>query len=127
MIRLLQVDDDPIFNALFHKHFGQRDDVDLTQVQTVEAAERRIRQAPPVDLLILDLSLPDRDGIEFLNTLKAAGYQGKLVFVSTQPRNVIDMACTLAKSLGVPAELGLSKPLTPGILAQIDDVVSSIS
>jgi DNA-binding response OmpR family regulator len=55
--------------------------------------------------MMLDLSLPDRDGIEFLTTLKGIGFNGKLILMSSQPRNVIDMAATLATAQGMAPAL----------------------
>ena len=119
-MRLLQVDDDPIFNAVCQKHFGARTDLEFTQFNTIAQVERRLMESPPVDVLMLDLSLPDRDGIEFLSTLKQFNFQGKLIFMSSQPRSVIDMASTLAASLGLNLVLRLEKPLSPEKLALID-------
>jgi CheY-like chemotaxis protein len=39
---------------------------------SLNPAEERLRSDPAIDVLMLDLSLPDRDGIEFLTLLKAS-------------------------------------------------------
>jgi DNA-binding NarL/FixJ family response regulator len=59
---------------------------------------------------MLDLSLPDRDGIEFLSVLKDIGFNGKLIVMSSQPRNVIDMAATLATAQGIAPSLTSASP-----------------
>jgi len=127
MIRFIQVDDDPIFNALCAKHFGGRDKLEFTQFDNISQTERRLMESPQPDILMLDLSLPDRDGIEFLSTLKQLNFQGKLIFMSSQPRSVIDMAATLASSLGLNLVLRLEKPITPEKLAQIDQVLEKLA
>lgn len=124
MINLLQVDDDPIFNAVCMKHFGGRQDVQFTQFETTAEAERRLSAEPAIDVFMLDLSLPDRDGIEFLPLIRQLGFEGQLILVSSQPRSVIDMAATLAGSLGLNLAMTLDKPLTPEKLAKIDEVVA---
>ncbi|MEE4239316.1 MAG: response regulator [Anderseniella sp.] len=124
-MRLLQVDDDPIFNAVCEKHFSGRNDLEFTQFNNVTQAERRLMDSPPVDVLMLDLSLPDRDGIEFLSTIKQLNFKGRLILVSSQPRSVIDMAATLASSLGLNLVLRLEKPLTPEKLARIDEAIAA--
>ena len=126
-MRLLQVDDDPIFNAVCERHFGGRTDLEFTQFNNVAQAERRLMESPPVDVLMLDLSLPDRDGIEFLSTVKQLNFTGRLILVSSQPRSVIDMAATLATSLGLNLVLQLEKPLSPDKLARIDAAIATTS
>lgn len=123
VVRFVQVDDDPIFNAVCKKHFQQTEDLDFIQFDNISQTERRLMESPSVDVLMLDLSLPDRDGIEFLSTLKQLNFQGRLIFMSSQPRSVIDMASTLAASLGLNLVLRLDKPLSPEKLAQIDAVI----
>jgi CheY-like chemotaxis protein len=126
LIRFLQVDDDPIFNALCTRHFTGRDGIEFIQLTSLNPAEDRMRSKPVVDVLMLDLSLPDRDGIEFLSVLKDIGFNGKLIVMSSQPRNVIDMAATLATAQGIAPTLTLSKPLTPEKLAEIDAVLAGL-
>jgi len=123
MIRFLQVDNDPIFNDVCAKHFQNAEDLEFVQFDNISQTERRLMEAAPVDVLMLDLSLPDRDGIEFLSTLKQLNFQGKLIFMSSQPCSVLDMASTLAASLGLNLVLRLEKPLSPEKLAQIDQVL----
>lgn len=127
LIRFLQVDDDPIFNALCARHFAGRDGIDFIPLTSIDEAEKRLRSEPGIDVLMLDLSLPDRDGIEFLTTLKNTGFTGKLIMMSSQPRNVLDMASTLATAQGMPPALVLAKPITPEKLAEIDEVLASRS
>ena len=125
MTCFLQLDDDPIFNAVCARHFSGRDGLDFIQLTSVDEAEKRLLNGPGIDVMMLDLSLPDRDGIEFLTPLKNTGFDGKLILMSSQPRNVIDMAATLATAQGMPPALVLAKPITPEKLAEIDKVLAS--
>jgi DNA-binding response OmpR family regulator len=125
LIRFLQLDDDPIFNALCARHFAGRDGIDFIQLTSVNEAERRLRNEPAIDVMMLDLSLPDRDGIEFLTALKGTGFNGKLILMSSQPRNVIDMAAALATAQGMAPALIMDKPITPEKLAEIDEALAS--
>jgi DNA-binding NtrC family response regulator len=68
--RLLVVDDDPGIRSLLAEYLGPRDFEVLT-VGTGEQALALVRDAVP-DVVILDLDLPDRPGIEVLAGLKAA-------------------------------------------------------
>ena len=127
LTRFLQVDDDPIFNAFCDKHFSGREGLDYVQFSSLSPAEDRLRSEPAIDVLMLDLSLPDRDGIEFLSVLNDCGFKGKLVIVSSQPRNVIEMATALAAAQGHDPAVTLIKPITPEKLAQIDAVLASVA
>jgi DNA-binding NtrC family response regulator len=127
LTRFLQVDDDPIFNAVCARHFSGRDGLDYIQFSSLDPAEELLSNDPAIDVLMLDLSLPDRDGIEFLTLLNAYGFKGKLILMSSQPRNVIEMAATLAAARGHPPALTLSKPVTPEKLAEIDAVLASVA
>ncbi len=122
-VRILQVDDDPLFNAVLLQHFSRHQNVDLDQVTSIAAAEQRLTQGSVVDVLLLDLSLPDRDGFEYLSTLSSAGFQGKLIIVSSQPRSVVDMAETMANSLKLNVALVVEKPLSPDKLARLDKAI----
>lgn len=122
-ITLLQVDDDRLFNAVCKQHFKSHGSLDLIQMTSIKAAELRLNQTPEIDVLMLDLSLPDRDGIEFLETLKDLSFTGKLIIVSSQPSNVIGMASTLANTLGLNLVAGMEKPLTPAKLASLDAAI----
>jgi DNA-binding NtrC family response regulator len=127
LTRFLQVDDDPIFNAVCARHFSGRDGLDYIQFSSLDPAEELLSNDPAIDVLMLDLSLPDRDGIEFLTLLNAYGFKGKLILMSSQPRNVIEMAATLAAAQGHPPALTLKKPVTPEKLAEIDAVLASLA
>ena len=127
MVHVVQVDDDPIFNAVLHKHFSSRDGVELLQLESIFNLEKHMRTGAPVDVLMLDLSLPDRDAIEFLTTFNATAFKGKIIVITSQPRSVIDMAVTLARAAGAEIDLSLEKPMTPEKLARIDAIISSMA
>lgn len=124
IVTLLQVDDDLVFNAICKQHFKSQGSVELIQMTSIKAAESRLKEAPGIDVLMLDLSLPDRDGIEFLETLKDIGFAGKLIIVSSQPGNVIGMASTMATTMGLNLVARLDKPLTPSKMASLDVAIS---
>jgi DNA-binding response OmpR family regulator len=67
-MRLLLVEDEPALGPLIRDHLaGARFTVDL--VTTVEDAEAAL-STTPYDLIILDLSLPDGDGLELVRRLR---------------------------------------------------------
>ena len=123
-ITLLQVDDDPLFNAVCTRHFQRSELIQLIQVTSIEAAELRLKQTPEIDVLMLDLSLPGRDGVEFLETLADINFTGRLVIISSQSSHVIKMAGTIATVKGLNLVARVEKPLTPEKLASLDAAIS---
>jgi two-component SAPR family response regulator len=123
-ITLLQVDDDLLFNAVCNQHFQRNESVQLIQVTSIEAAELRLKQTPEIDLLMLDLSLPGRDGVEFLETLADINFTGRLVIISSQSSHVIKMAGTIATAKGLNLVARVEKPLTSEKLASLDAAIS---
>ena len=123
-ITLLQVDDDLLFNAVCSQHFQRSEFIQLIQVTSIEAAELRLKQTPEIDVLMLDLSLPGRDGVEFLETLADINFTGRLVIISSQSSHVIKMAGTIATVKGLNLVARVEKPLTPEKLASLDAAIS---
>ena len=68
-LRLLVVDDQPNLRMLLRTTF-EIVDVDVDEAGTAAEAERRIEAQRP-DVIVLDVALPDVDGITFCRTLKA--------------------------------------------------------
>ncbi|MFI7211487.1 response regulator transcription factor [Micromonospora maritima] len=53
---------------------------EVLEVSTAEGA----LTAPPVDLVLLDLGLPDRDGIEVCRSLRAAGSEAGIIILTAR-------------------------------------------
>ena len=68
-IKCLVIDDEPIAIEILTKYIGRISFLDLTGVfrDSVEALE--FMQAHRVDLVFLDINMPDLNGIQFLNAL----------------------------------------------------------
>ena len=67
--RILVVDDDPNLLVLLSKML-MRVGVTPTTAETGVSALDLLKRNPPFDLLILDLMLPDIDGMEILGQLR---------------------------------------------------------
>jgi DNA-binding NtrC family response regulator len=82
--RILIADDDPIQRRLLESlcnRFGYEVD---TAASGEEALARLKSSAPPVSLLILDLVMPDLDGMAVLSRLKEAGENLPVIVETTQ-------------------------------------------
>src|SRR2546430_9388256 len=86
-MRLLLVEDDPMIGASVQKGLRQ-DGFTVDWVRDARGAAAAAA-AETYDLMLLDLGLPDRDGVEFLKSLRSRGSRMPVVIV-TPPDPVND-------------------------------------
>jgi CheY-like chemotaxis protein len=108
MAFVLVVDDDPVFREIARAmlHSGGH------EVATAEDGVKALKvvEARPPDLAVVDMLMPNRDGIETLGDLRRRWPQVKVIIVSAGAR-LLDADALLhsARALGADATLG--KPL----------------
>ncbi|GAA1941908.1 response regulator transcription factor [Nocardioides hwasunensis] len=78
---LMVEDDEDLATSL--AHLFRAGGFEASMVATGQAAITAIEDSPP-DLLILDLTLPDMDGVEVCQVLRTLGYNGGLVIMSAR-------------------------------------------
>ncbi|MDT0341401.1 response regulator [Streptomyces litchfieldiae] len=83
MIRVLVVEDDPLA-ADAHRQYVERV-TGFTVLGTAHSAAEahRLLERTPVDLLLLDLYLPDGHGLGLLRSLRAAGHAADVIAVTS--------------------------------------------
>ncbi|PCJ57157.1 MAG: hypothetical protein COA79_16655 [Planctomycetota bacterium] len=120
--RILVVDDDPIFNQICVENLSS----DVLNVETItnplEAIEKY--KSEPYDLLILDLLMPDMDGLELMAKIKDDFPAAKIIMISgwegndkAEFKNVLNST----KLLG--ATETMHKPIEPEELKELVESV----
>jgi CheY-like chemotaxis protein len=121
--RVLVVDDDPLQQAVLTEWLTNHG---CHAVQTASDGKQAVAALRGnncnFDLIILNLSLPDLDGFEFMQYLPHGVEHVPLIIISSQPQNVIDMAAKIAELKGFNVLGALQKPLR---LASLQDLVSA--
>ena len=125
LARTLILDDDPVFAALAEAVLLS---AGCESVRIVGGGEQEFREAVgdarPPELIILDLNMPDFDGLAALRVLGEAGFAGRVTIASGETAAVLRSAAQLAALFGLKLTDPLSKPLRQGeieaLLAKLD-------
>jgi diguanylate cyclase (GGDEF)-like protein len=120
-LRLLFVDDDPGLRILLRTTF-EIVGIELAEAGSAGAATERIVADRP-DVIVLDASLPDRDGLSFCRSLKADPSTREIGVVLLT--GAVDVDAETARVAG--ADAFLRKPFSPlDLLAVVDEVAGGI-
>src|ERR1700736_4518749 len=120
MSSILLVDDDDEFLAMLSKvltHAGY-------QVQEASDGEQAIKfyGSHPPDLVITDLVMPEKEGIQLIVELRRLNSKVKIIAISGAGQSLLDEYLNLAKVLG--AQRVLAKPFSEQeILETISEVL----
>ncbi len=117
-ITILAVDDEPFMLKLLALTLAN---LGYTSVKTYDSALKVLRaidvaDAPP-DLILMDLNMPEMDGIEFMRGLVKRDYPGSLILVSGEDERVLQAAEKLVQAHHLTVLGYLRKPVKPEILA----------
>ena len=122
---ILIADDDPILRARIVEYFSTRHQTPVDEAADGIAAVKLVAKAnPPYDLILCDLNMPERDGIELLTALADAKYAGPVAIISGEQIFNIEMADILARSRGLNLVATLKKPVSN---EQFDRLVASLT
>ena len=70
-------------------------------------------------LIILDINMPEMDGIELLRHLHSIKYNGQLVICSASHSSSTESAQTLAQAYGLSVDGFIRKPITKDKLDKV--------
>jgi len=109
MKRLLIVDDEPAIAEVIGSVAASRG----YQVTTTGDAEAFMAAAAALDpdVIVLDLSLPQTDGVELLRLLAESGCRARILIVSGFDERVLETSGRLGAALGLDVAGTLNKPI----------------
>ncbi|MEV6684319.1 response regulator [Streptomyces sp. NPDC051130] len=82
-VRVLVVEDDPVVTDAHALYVGRVPGFTAVGVAHCLAEATRVLDRTPVDLLLLDLTLPDGNGLRFARGLRAAGHPVDVIVVTS--------------------------------------------
>ncbi|MFC5804888.1 response regulator [Streptomyces formicae] len=82
-IRVLVVEDDPVAADAHALYVGRVPGFAVAGVAHSRAEAHRVLERTPVDLILLDLYLPDGHGLHLLRALRAAGHSADVIAVTS--------------------------------------------
>lgn len=120
-IRVIVVDDEPFVLDLISNQLYK---LGVSQVQCAhnvkEATEIIYTDSRSDDLLIMDLFMPDVDGIEFLKYLHGRNYKGNIAIISGVNKTLLKGASRYAKDMNLSIISSNEKPLN---LSDLHDIL----
>jgi EAL domain-containing protein (putative c-di-GMP-specific phosphodiesterase class I)/ActR/RegA family two-component response regulator len=116
--RLLLLDDDPFALGLQTRMLR---DLGYTQLSTTASGEAALlllgQPGHGIDVILCDLNMPGIDGIEFLQTLKAGGFEGGVILLSGEGSRILHTVQTLLNGSGLAVLGSLEKPASRSALS----------
>ncbi len=121
-IRILVLDDEPFMHKLLaHMLSGLGFASVVTCDSGTLALERVDVPGDSPDLILLDLNMPEMDGIEFVRNLVEHDYKGSLILVSGEDERVLQMAEKLVQAHAITVLGHLNKPVSRDALSRMVD------
>jgi CheY-like chemotaxis protein len=117
-LTVLVVDDDELNLDIAQELLSQ---IGVTQVHLAASGLlglKSIRGLKTVDFVLVDIYMPEMDGIEFIAALAKAGFSGAVIIISGVNIETLDMARQLAAASGIKVAAAMEKPLRRAELAR---------
>src|SRR5690606_27848762 len=81
--RILVVDDDETLRETLAEQFALHEEFDVSESENASGAREAVRNQH-VDLVLLDVNLPDQDGRETCKQIRADGFKGPVIMLTAQ-------------------------------------------
>ncbi|MDO8466400.1 MAG: EAL domain-containing response regulator [Gallionella sp.] len=119
-MKILVLDDDPFTLKLIARMLANLGYKSVTLCDNGHAALEQVdsRENRP-DMILLDLNMPEMDGIEFVHHLVERRYAGSLILFSGEDEHMLQAAEKLVQTHKIKVPGSLQKPVTPEKLAAL--------
>ena len=104
------IDDDDALRETLKEQFTLHDEFEISDAATASAGLKQLR-SEMVDLVLLDVRLPDMDGREACKQMRKSGYHGPIVMLTAQ-----DTEADTILGLDFGADDYIAKPFGFGVL-----------
>lgn len=118
-MKIMVLDDEPFMLSLCQRILSNLGYHHVTTQDNGASALAQLHTADHPDMILLDLNMPEMDGIEFLRQLQHLEYQGGILLVSGENRQILTTAYNLARAYSLHVLGHLQKPLQPAALAPL--------
>lgn len=119
-IKILILDDDTFMLKLLSRMLAKLGYTAVTTCDNGSDALQKIDHTDTrPDLILLDLNMPDMDGIEFVRYLVDRQYHGQLILVSGEDERMLKTAEKLVHAHKIPMPGYVHKPVDPNKLSEI--------
>lgn len=117
---ILVIEDDYAVNELILRSVDRSNDYTAEAAFNGREGLQAVRETPePFDIVILDLSLPDIDGLEFIRYLAETRFAGGIIIASGHSISVLNAAKQLAGYHNITVLGTIQKPFSPAELRKI--------
>ncbi|MBS3934917.1 MAG: EAL domain-containing response regulator [Sulfuritalea sp.] len=113
------IDDDPLMGKLLKHQLLALGSGEVTLAAGGRAALHLLTTGPAPDAILLDLNMPEMDGLEFLRHLVGRDLRIGIGLISGEDERMLQAAGQLAQAHGLPVLGRLRKPVHPADLAAL--------
>ncbi|MCF2858700.1 EAL domain-containing response regulator [Pseudoalteromonas sp. SMS1] len=117
-LNVLVIDDDDFVHDMLIHEFNQLGVKNIQVEASGVNAVKRVQNGECFELIIIDLIMPDMDGVEVLRHLSEYQFNGAVILLSGQDQRVLDTTAALAGAQHIRVLGAIPKPITIDILTQ---------
>lgn len=118
MVKILVLDDESFMLKLLARMLTNQGFTSITLCESGQAALNRVDGVDTrPNLILLDLNMPEMDGIEFVRHLVERNYTGSLILISGEDERMLQTVEKLVQAHKIKVLGHIHKPVKPGALS----------